>query len=239
MRIAVCDDLRQDREKLRDSLKDALAQRRVAGDVMLFVSGDALLERLSRESFDAYFLDIYMEGLSGVETAYRLRERDPEAVLVFTTTSSGHMAEGFDVGAVHYLVKPVTPETVGPALDRCLKRMKKQERYISLTVDRAERNVLLSAIRYAESHERQCLITTASGVLTPYIRIGELEAMLDGRFLRCHRSFVINMDEAEGLFPDGFLMTDGATIPVKRDRRAALKQRFEAYCFEKMRERSQ
>ena len=72
----------------------------------------------------------------------------------------------------------------------------------------------------------------------PYIRINELEALLDGRFLRCHRSFLINMDEAEGLFPDGFLMADGVTIPVKRDRRSELKRQFESYCFERLREDS-
>lgn len=236
MRIAVCDDLRQEREKLRDYLKDALAERRIAGDVFLFSSGNELLERLSRETYDAYFLDIYMEGLSGVETAYRIRERQPEAALVFTTTSSDHMAEGFDVGAVHYLVKPVTSQTVGPALDRSLKLMRHQETYVTLMVDREEKKVLLSAIRYAESRERQCLITTRTGVLATYIRIGDLETLLDGRFMRCHRSFLINMDEAEGLFPDGFLMTDGVTVPVKRDKRAELKRHFETYCFDKLRE---
>lgn len=236
MRIAVCDDLKDDREKLRGYLTDALARRRIAASISLFYSGDELLERMPQEPFDAYFLDIYMEGLSGVETAYRIRERYTEAVLVFTTTSPDHMAEGFDVGAVHYLVKPVTSQAVGLALDRCLRLMKKQESYITLTVDRAEKQVLLSAIRYVESRERKCLITSKLGVLAPYIRINDLEAMLDGRFLRCHRSFLINMDEAEGLFPGGFLMADGATIPVKRDKRTELKQQFESYCFEKMRE---
>lgn len=236
MRIAVCDDLRQDRELLRDYLKSALAQRQVAGDIEVFDSGNGLLEQLSRDPFDACFLDIYMEGLSGVETAYRILEIQPETALVFITTSHDHMAEGFDVGAVHYLVKPVTSRMIELALDRCLKQVKTKEKYISLMVDRTERKVLLSDIRYIESRERQCLITTTSGVLTPYIRISDLEAMLDERFLRCHRSFLINMDKAEGLFPEGFLMVDGATIPVKRDKRAEFKQKFETYCFEKMRE---
>ena len=204
MRIAVCDDLHQDCEKLRDSLKSVLVQRRIAGDISLFHSGEELLGQLSRAPFDAYFLDIYMAGLSGVETAYRIRERQPGAVLVFTTTSADHMADGFDVGAVHYLMKPVTIQAVDSALERCLRLMKNQDSYISLTVDRTEKPVLLSAIRYVESHERQCRITTQSAVLTPYIRIGDLEAMLDNRFLRCHRSFLINMDEAEGLFPAPF-----------------------------------
>ena len=161
MRIAVCDDLQQDREKLRDSLKDALAQRRIAGEVAMFNSGDSLLAQLSRGPFDAYFLDIYMEGVSGVETAYRIRERYPEAVLVFTTTSLDHMAEGFDVGAVHYLVKPVAFQAVAEALDRCSRLMKKQEAYITLLVDRIEKPVLDVYKRQSEN----CNIYTNSKFL--------------------------------------------------------------------------
>ena len=235
MRFALCDDLERDRESLCAHLRDALAERRVAADIEVFDSGDALLEHLSREPFDAYFLDIYMKGMTGVQTAYRLLEKDARTVIVFITSSPDHMADGFQIGAVHYLVKPVTPDSVGQALERVLRLLDKPEAYITLQIGRMEKQVLLEDIFFVESRERQCLIHTKEEVLPPYIRLDELQAMLDDRFLRCHRSYLINMDKTEGLFSDGFLMRDGAAVPVKRDKRLEMKQRFEQYCFDKLR----
>lgn len=235
MRFALCDDLKQDRELLRAYLRDALAERRITADIEVFDSGDALLEHLSREPFDAYFLDIYMQGMTGVQTAYRLLEKDARTVIVFITSSPDHMADGFQIGAVHYLVKPVTPDSVGQALERVLRLLDKPEAYITLQIGRMEKQVLLEDIVFVESRERQCLIHTKKEVMPPYIRLDELQAMLDDRFLRCHRSYLINMAETEGLFSDGFLMSDGAAVPVKRDKRLEMKQRFEQYCFDKLR----
>lgn len=235
MRFALCDDLKQDRELLRAYLRDALAERRITADIEVFDSGDALLEHLSREPFDAYFLDIYMQGMTGVQTAYRLLEKDARTVIVFITSSPDHMADGFQIGAVHYLVKPVTLDSVGQALERVLRLLDKPEAYITLQIGRMEKQVLLEDIVFVESRERQCLIHTKKEVMPPYIRLDELQAMLDDRFLRCHRSYLINMAETEGLFSDGFLMSDGAAVPVKRDKRLEMKQRFEQYCFDKLR----
>ena len=235
MRFALCDDLKQDRELLRAYLRDALAERRITADIEVFDSGDALLEHLSREPFDAYFLDIYMQGMTGVQTAYRLLEKDARTVIVFITSSPDHMADGFQIGAVHYLVKPVTLDSVGQALERVLRLLDKPEAYITLQIGRMEKQVLLEDIVFVESRERQCLIHTKKEVMPPYIRLDDLQAMLDDRFLRCHRSYLINMAETEGLFSDGFLMSDGAAVPVKRDKRLEMKQRFEQYCFDKLR----
>ena len=235
MRFALCDDLKQDRDLLRTHLRDALAERRIAADIEVFDSGDALLEHLFQAPFDAYFLDIYMKGMTGVQTAYRLLEKDARTVIVFITSSPDHMADGFQIGAVHYLVKPVTPESVGQALERVLRLLDKPEAYITLQIGRMEKQVLLEDIVFVESRERQCLIHTRKEIVPPYIRLDELQAMLDNRFLRCHRSYLINMDETDGLFSDGFLMSDGVAIPVKRDKRLEMKQRFEQYCFDKLR----
>lgn len=176
-----------------------------------------------------------MDGMSGVQTAYHLLESDAAAVIVFITSSPDHMAEGFEIGAGHYLVKPVMRETAERALKRVFRLLGKPQSYLSLPIGRAEKQVLLEDILYVESHERQCLIHTGAETLSPYIRLDELEAMADDRFLRCHRSYLINMDRTEGFVQDGFLMTDGTHIPIKRDKRMAMKQTFEQYCFERLR----
>ena len=83
MRIAIVDDLAAERHFLREQLEQKLP-------------------------FSVAFLDIYMMGMTGIEAARELRKTDTDCLLIFTTTSTDHALEGFQVRAMHYLVKPFT-----------------------------------------------------------------------------------------------------------------------------------
>ena len=145
------------------------------------------------------------------------------------------MTEGFDVGASHYIIKPVTKETAGSAVERCLRLIGGAQKYITLTVERMRRKVLLRDVRIIESFDRYCLFTLQSEKLQSYIRLGDAETLLDERFLRCHRSYIINMDYAAGIIDNSFKMMNGALIPIKRDMVVKMKSQFQEYCFEKLR----
>ena len=150
MLIAVCDDQSKDRAALAELLRALLEERRVAAELREYASGEALLAALDRDAFSVCFLDIFMEGISGVAAARHIRQRKLPTAIVFTTSSPDYMADGFEVGAVHYLVKPFTRGAVETALERCLYLAGEAERFIEVTVEREPRRVLLSALRYAE-----------------------------------------------------------------------------------------
>lgn len=95
MRIAIVDDLAGERALLRGRLERALNRRSVQADFSEFESGSAFLAAAKAEPFAAAFLDIYMPGIDGVETARALRAFDSACLLVFTTTSTDHALEGF------------------------------------------------------------------------------------------------------------------------------------------------
>ena len=97
MRIAVVDDGAADRLWLTGELEALLARRRLEGTVEAFDGGKPFLEAARAERFQMIFLDIYMEGLGGVETARRLRAFDPDCLLVFSTFSTDHALEGYRV----------------------------------------------------------------------------------------------------------------------------------------------
>ena len=108
MRIAIVDDLAAERALLQSRLERQFSRRNVQAAFYGFESGEAFLAAEKAQHFTAAFLDIYMNGMSGMEAARELRKLDTDCMLVFTTTSTDHALEGFQVRAMHYLVKPFT-----------------------------------------------------------------------------------------------------------------------------------
>ena len=237
MKIAVCDDLTADCTLLDQLVTAHMDSRQIESCVSVFNSGEALLAAISDgQQFAIYFLDIYMGGLSGVAAAFQIRRQSTDAVIVFTTTSPDYMAEGFELGAAHYILKPVSADAVAQALDRALRQTGMPERYINVTVDRTPHRLRLNDIITIESRDKLCVITTTGGELRQYSRLSDLETELDdARFLRCHRSFLINMDYASGIVDGEFRMATGTRVPIKRDKRQEMKLLFSGYCFDRLR----
>ncbi|MDO4272867.1 MAG: LytTR family DNA-binding domain-containing protein [Eubacteriales bacterium] len=238
MYISICDDDEKERKILAEYVYKAVKKYQLFYRVVTFGSGEQLLDFIEKgKTCPINFLDIYMQGINGVELADKILKKDRNAAVVFTTVSPDFMAEGFQLGAVHYLLKPLIYQNVEIALNRCLRYTGKAERYIELSVDREIRKILFSKIIYVEFQNRYCLIHTEDGVLKSYLRLGDLEEKLkDLRFLRCHRSFLVNLDYVSSISGYNFILADGSSVPVRREERAAMKLKFENYYFEKSRQ---
>ena len=120
MRIAIVDDLAAERALLKDRLEQQLHRRNVQADILEYESGETFLEAARKAPFTAAFLDIYMDGMTGMEAAKKLRKTNTDCLLVFTTTSTDHALEGFQVRALHYLVKPFTEADIDALTDEVL-----------------------------------------------------------------------------------------------------------------------
>ena len=117
MRIAIVDDLETERTQLKTRLARQLRLCGAEAELLEFESGESFLAAEKEQRFTAAFLDIYMHGMSGMDAAKELRKTDADCLLVFTTTSTDHALEGFQVRAFHYLVKPFSetpPPRAGP-----------------------------------------------------------------------------------------------------------------------------
>ena len=123
MRIAIVDDLADERVLLRQRLEHQLARRNVQADLLEYESGEAFLTAAQDEPFTVAFLDIYMAGANGIETARALRQHDTDCLLIFTTTSTDHALEGFQVRAMQYLVKPFTEDDIAQLMDEIFARL--------------------------------------------------------------------------------------------------------------------
>ena len=121
MRIAIVDDLETERAQLKTRLARQLRLCGAEAQLLEFESGESFLAAEKEQRFTAAFLDIYMHGMSGMDAAKELRKTDADCLLVFTTTSTDHALEGFQVRALHYLVKPFPRRSFPPCWPRCLQ----------------------------------------------------------------------------------------------------------------------
>ncbi len=235
MLAVVCDDLACDRELLLGYCTRYAKENRLPVSTLSFENAGSLLQSREAGNADVIFLDIYMKGALGVDAARLLRGKGFRGSLVFTTTSREHYADGFDVEAVHYLVKPVTYFSFCEAMRRVRDRAGAPARQVRVTTGSMELDVDVSGIRYIEVFGHKTILHTVREELAVRQSLASLEQALGGDpFLRCYRYFIVNMDYVARLSEDSFLMKDGRKIPLSRDGRAGLKSRYLSYVFKRM-----
>lgn len=191
MKIAICDDSEEIRGEIADLVKEGCPKARID----TFSSGEGII--CSDKEYDLIFLDIEMEGLSGLETARRIREKEfKKSVIIFITAYKAYMQEAFDVNAFHYLVKPIDREKFSQVLSRAAKEISFTEssEYIMIKASGKQQKLLLHDIFYIESSNKKTVYHTQKGIFEAYGKMEELEARLGDGFYRCHRCFLVNME---------------------------------------------
>ena len=236
MNIAIVDDIAAERALLRGHLERQLSRRNIQAKLLEYESGEAFLSACAKLQFAILFLDIYMDGVNGIETAKQFRKTDPRCLLIFTTTSTDHALEGFGVRAMHYLVKPYTEEAISDLVDEILARIPAPEKQMTLKLNGTEVPLPFSSFIYAEHFSHMIHIhTTQSTVLTVRQSFKDFTAPLkaDARFFLCSRGTVVNLEHAVDFDGSVFLLDDGSRVPVSRDLSKAARQAFMTHLFEK------
>lgn len=115
MKIAIVDDEIRLYQNLRLFLEELLGDY---ADITYFSSGESFLKTWKAESFDLIILDIFMDGITGMEVAREVRRTDSEVKIAFGTTSNEFASESYEVNACYYLHKPFGAEQVKAMIDR-------------------------------------------------------------------------------------------------------------------------
>ncbi|MCL2030050.1 MAG: LytTR family DNA-binding domain-containing protein [Oscillospiraceae bacterium] len=219
LKIAICEDIPQDAAQL----KEWIGASGVPAEVSLFESGEAFLAARPSRRFHLVFMDIYLNGMSGVETARALRETDKRCQIVFITTSAAHALESYGVDAMQYLVKPggIGPEVIAALLGRVERLREKIAAEVCPVVSGGRRrDIPLGDILFAEVYDKQCHIhvlgEAGRETVVALMRLDELAALLPPpRFLRCHRSNIVNLEHVVRI-RDDFILSTGDLVYVRR-----------------------
>lgn len=236
MRIAIVDDLAEDSQKLREDICRwaAETQTPLVPPPVLFDSGEALLDNMEENSFDVIFLDIYMKGMNGMDTAKRIREKNQSCRLIFTTLTPDFAVESYDVDSSYYLLKPYTYEKLSSALKRCGTAMLEQEQFITIPDKFGRERLYLHDIVYSEYVNRRVNVYMKDGTCRSItIRQGDFAGALlkYPYFCDCMRGMLVNFEMVEQLQKDRFLLKGGRYVPISRLKYQSVREQFLNYSY--------
>ena len=229
MRIAVCDDSSMDRELIASLLQMYFVNRPISNEMIQYESGTDLLHDFEDGMwFDIVFLDIYMNDLLGIDVAHKLRALGYHSQIIFLTATADFAVDSYEVEAVGYLLKPHSFEKLSQVMDRATREMTTNTYQIKNHAKIIR--VSYHEILYVESMNSKCVMhccNEQSYVI--YKRLTAIEHELnDKRFLRCHQSYLVNMDHIHQM-DSQFTLVTGDTVSIRQRDLKAIRQRVLSY----------
>lgn len=237
LRIAICEDTKKDTHNLRSLLKHYLQTHGFLAEVECFPSGEMFLAAFKPGKYQLIFMDIFMEkdGLTGMDTADKIRETDDEVAIIFTTISEDYGIAGYDV-ATYYIVKPVTKEDIIRAMKKCHRHMERYGKSIEIMVNRQLIHLPLHHIIYIEAQQRTCVFFTTKGEFRSNMVFNTLvEELSELPFLRCHRSYIVNLAHVQDLQSKDFVINKSYKIPISRSILPEIKKKFYHFLSDELR----
>ena len=224
--ITICDDetfmLDLLEEKVKKMLPSAVTER--------FLSGRELLEGSTKA--DILFLDIQMPEINGMETARLFRKQRRDAIIIFVTADPEYVFQAFDVGAFHYLVKPLEDDKFSEVFGNAVQEIESRKRgsrepdeeYIMIQAGGVHTKILLKDIIYAEVFNRKVIIHTVSGDTEYYGKLSDLEKKTGEDFFRTHRSYLIHFRYVLKYDAMSVVMERGTVLVAKQNYPKFVKQ---------------
>ena len=221
IRVAIVEDEAEFRGQLMGYVQRYTRQYGTAFEVKTFADGLEILEDY-RPAYDLILLDIEMKHLDGMETARRIRELDPEVMLVFITNMAQYAIKGYAVGALDYVLKPVPYFAFSQQLRKAEEQLRRRARhYLALPVEGGMRRLDSSLIYYLESEGHRVHFYTEEG---DFVAAGTLKAfeekLAERPFARCNSGYLVNLAQVKRV-QQGMVQVGPYELQVSRPRRKA------------------
>ena len=215
-RIAICDDSKPDAQYISNMVSEWAKSSAISIRIDLFPSSEAFLFHYEQDKeYDILLLDIEMGKKSGIDLAKEIRRENTTIQIVFITGYSDYIAQGYDVSALHYLMKPVDQGKLFSVLQRGVEKLQYNERVLFLDVSGESIRIPLHEIRYLEVNQNYVTLYAKENH-TVKKTLSQLEKELDDTFFRTGRSFIINLSYIRKVTKTDVYLSDGSIIPLPR-----------------------
>lgn len=229
--IAICEDNIKDLAHLLHMLD----RTNILCNITKYEDAESMLRDVETygKKFDLFLLDIYLPGMTGVDAARRIRAQNKNTLLVFLTTSEDFYREAFDLYAFHYLIKPVQEASLSEVLQKASDIVNNPEETLRISFGGEDTILRQQDISYVSSSNHILLFHMQDGAKhTSYGKLDEMQPLLTEHcFIRCHKSFIINIRHVTKLTKEGFYIED-TLIPISRTYAASAKESYKKLLFD-------
>jgi len=232
-KIAICDDNPNDTEYVAAIVSKWGCSADVALNIKRFPSAEAFLFNYEEEKdFDILLLDIEMNKINGIDLAKKIRAADNTVQIIFITGYPDFISDGYDVAALHYLMKPVKEDKLFSVLDRAVKNIVKADIHMIIQSEGEQIKIPVNKIYYIEAASHTLCICTEEKVYETRMTITEAEKSLSDGFIRCHRSYLVNIRYMAQISKTDVILDGGKMLPLARSAYKDVNQAFIKYYTE-------
>ncbi|MEN6412389.1 MAG: LytTR family DNA-binding domain-containing protein [Veillonellales bacterium] len=233
--IAVCDDNKADRTQICKTIESHLQNQHISSKILAYDSAEKLISVVENKSpgFDIIFLDIVMGDMNGMTCARLIRQQDNRVRIVFLTSSTEYVYEGYEVNAAGYLVKPINEPKIIAFLEKTIAQLEDAAKEsIMITSGGVTKRIPMQNILYLESQKNkvEIVLAPAGERVAIYTTLDGFEqCYLSKMWIRPHKSFLVNFQHIEQYTGDKFVLSDSTVIPVSRTYKNKAKESFFAW----------
>lgn len=234
MNIAVCDDV----QEYRTRIVELLEPYRTDNDLQIreFSRGEDVLSSCREGSrWDIVFLDIEMDGITGIETGLKLRKIRRDVIIIFVTNHINYVSDAFRLDAFQFLLKPVEEKEFRKDFERALRRWRARHKNYQVKWRNTSRVLEYNDILYMEAYDRHLYIHTEKEA---YECVGKLqeeyEKLKPCGFAMCHQGYMVNLSKVAAVDKTDVILKNGTKLPVSRRLHTALMEEFNLYVAGKL-----
>ena len=232
-KVAICDDEMTSLIINKALTEQILDEEHIEYEITTFEDMPSMIRGVLDENadFDLLLSDILAVGMNGIEAAEEIRRLGDKLPIVFISSTADYALDGYRVNALRYIQKPVQIDKLKEAiLEARASSLSKANEYLSFQVADRFYKVNLDDIIYLESMGRDTHVVTKTETICVHAKFSDMEEKVpSNRFIRCHRSYIINLSEVKDIARYRFLTKGGIEIPISQLQYTDVKKDFIAF----------
>lgn len=230
--FAVCDDSPIHLESVSRMIKEAMVKKNAEHSVLCYSEAESLLDYLNANdgNADIVFLDIKLSNQTGIEVAKTINMLYPRIKIIFMTAHITYARDIFDASPTYFLLKPILQQKLEAALETAINAANNEmDRIITINSKGQLYKLRLNLIEYAMSSGRIVTFFEEGRKVIIYTKMDDIVPKLGEGFLRCHQSYIVNMDHIMSFDKLSIVLYSGVTIPVSKNRHTQAKAAYLKY----------
>ena len=225
--IAICDDEISVASSLKNQVELLFGKSDHTAEVATFSSAEAFLfEYAENKAYDILFLDVEMKNMDGIQLAKKLRYDGFLGEIIFITSHFEFCGEGYEVDALHYLIKPVSVSKLNEVIEKAVEKLLTEPPSVVIscggeTVKLYERDII-----YIEAYLHYITIYTAGGEYKVKENISEFEKKLTDVFFKTHRSYLVSLKYITRISRNSVFIKGNKELPLARGKYDEINRAF-------------